>query len=275
MKISSSLIFALTAIGTCSALVGCGGSPPPPYIPPAGTTGASTQSPEVFSKAYQNPAGCLDVSKVAARAHQSKISRLTWTDVSIDETTPVSEAFARSVVHNTTATDSPLQNDDLPTAQQGCDSVDYGTFGHLKIISASPTQLVLERRDSSHIDGPGTYSQYTFQLTARSRLQLTMSVPFTTPHECISQESHEVTNTFVVDFGGDGAHSPRRPRAAALAPAVGPSAALADLKARAAAYDDPTQQGHEKDLENAYCAKVKPPAPPTADHSGADGHDRH
>lgn len=258
LKQANKVISALAVIVFSS----CGkGSPaaqpavtsPPPTAVAAPATGPTTTATQAAA-AFQNPAGCLDLSKLFAGINAGPSSRATWIDSQIDATQPISQEFDRAVADNTPTAVAPAAGGVFsPVPQSGCDSVYFAPTPELpagatvKITSASTTKLVLDQLpDANPSDPKGLFLQLTYEVLGPGQVQMTVVIPYTTPHDCLKahQEWHEVTQIFMVDFGST------LPAAEAL------SQALTTMKATAATVDNPSQAGANWQAEQQYCSQA-------------------
>lgn len=250
--------FALSlGLITAISLSGCGGSESTEaLVPNMSPSPARIQHLQVSGSAQ-----CLSVPKVLSRIQAAKASRAVVTDIQVlDDGRPVSEAFVRSVIHNTDLEKDSLKSDKPQDRyeQNDCQSIgmldaDGNVDRKIKLIQATPTRIVTEKMTNQNPGEPEEHEQLTYELTTTRKLTATVMVPYTTGHDkdsCgIGQEDHDVLFTYVIEFGER------------LGTAPSASARMSDMKMRAARYDNTAESAANHANEEAYCTKVKAAAP--------------
>ena len=203
MKISISSPLLACTFGTLISLavVGCNSNPV-----------ASPQVQEQLReqaaiRSLQNPAGCLDLSKLGQKMDQAKKSRTTLLDVKLDgKPSDKMLAHLSDSIAEDEADDAQASNKQDDSQQTGCSSISIknndGTSSVDKIIASSENMLKIQGDAGT----PGSESAFTMtiELLSDHQIQMTVEYPVVIPHDCNGKTSNETlteTEVDVTDFG--------------------------------------------------------------------------
>jgi hypothetical protein len=197
----------------------------------------------LFTASMQNPAGCLDVSKVYDTARAARRFRMRMVDGEVTGGNPlVSDAFMNGVLR-VTALRADRADNSLNLNQDACNRLGFGA-DHVNLVEATPTKVVTAR-----FDAPGGYDQATYILSGDNELKIIYSRAMSTEHTCISgmrlQEDHQIKLTSLMTWG-ESIDTPE--------PKL--SERFENMKARSDAFADPAQDAANRERESAYCKQV-------------------
>jgi hypothetical protein len=220
---------------------------------PAVSTVAMTR--EQIRKFQADGAPCLSLDRIYALIGAAKQSRSSVVNASVDDDgMPVSQAFARSVVHNTDFTKTPVQVKNPGFRQNGCESIsvlDSSGREVQRVALTKATDLALETDKFDVHQNPGEpveYMQLSANLVSAGSISWNWTMAYTTSHDqatCgIAQEDHEVHFNLLTEFGD------------AIGVAPTPAPALAALEQQARDYDDPGKELERKANEASYCSRL-------------------